>query len=79
MIGNHLSRFRRIVFGAAFGLILFGYDRGNAQDEGAIAGGERPQLEAAIKYLQKKIKEEPPYEPKAPPYPDKSFDYPEAR
>ena len=49
MIGNHLSRFCRIVFGAAFGLILFGYDRGNAQDEGAIASGERPQLEAAIK------------------------------
>jgi tricorn protease len=40
--------------------------------------GKDAQLEAAIRYLQKKIKVNPPYKPKAPPYPDKSFEYPKA-
>ena len=40
--------------------------------------GKDAQLEAAIAYLKKKIKEDPPYVPKAPPRPDKSFQDPKA-
>ena len=35
--------------------------------------GEDAQLEAAIEYLQQRIREDPPVTPEAPPYPDKSF------
>ena len=37
--------------------------------------GKDAQLEAAIKYLKKKIVEEPPKVQPAPRYPDKSFEY----
>ncbi len=37
--------------------------------------GRDAQLQAAIRYLKKKIKEDPPKIPKAPNYPDKSFKY----
>ena len=38
--------------------------------------GKDAQLEAAIAYLRKKIKEDPPSNPEAPNRPDKSFRYP---
>ena len=41
----------------------------------ATFNGQDSQLEAAVKYLQEKIKKEPILDPKAPPYPDKSFQY----
>ena len=39
-------------------------------------GGRDAQLEAALAYLQKRIREEPPSRPEAPARPDKSFRYP---
>ena len=38
--------------------------------------GKDAQLEAAIAYLKKKIKDDPPVFPEAPKRPDKSFTYP---
>jgi tricorn protease len=38
--------------------------------------GEDAQLDAAVRYLQEKIKAEPVPTPKAPPYPNKSLIYP---
>ena len=35
--------------------------------------GSDAQLEAAIEYLERRIREDPPIVPEAPPYPDKSF------
>jgi tricorn protease len=42
----------------------------------ATFGGQDAQLDAAIRYLQEKIKAEPVPVPKAPPYPNKSLVYP---